>query len=671
MRAGFDRTLLFAGIFAALLAAACESGGSKKGRSDTSATTATDASDGQDATDGQDGVSLDGTDGTTGPSADGTGDGQDATDGVSDGQDASDGARDGQDATDGVSDGQDATDGVSDGQDATDGATDGQDATDGQADGASVGDACVTGADCAGNTCIPMGDGYCSQSSCDTKGCPPGATCAEFQGGATYCLRSCGTDADCEPGQACDADGTCWFSDTVAPTGDGSVGAPCATNADCKDAGAVCYPYLADGSPTGFVNGYCLIFDCTADSCPAGSTCLEVSADGGTACVASCSSTADCRADEGYSCFEPGICFPGCGGDATCPTGTACDAEEQTCQPACTATSCPGDQVCKPSGLCGAPPCTANSCGAGFICAASGDCVPDLEGGPGVGPGPTCPNLPTRDCTGGESTCGAITQFEPVDGPGYTNYPLNGETTQNQYRSFARKDLQMLVKYAAAWVDCKAATWGGGNGEPLGLGDMSEANGDIPGTSIGNPGHPAGTHVDGYDMDIAYFQNTGTNNYLKPICEHMSGGQDQYHCVAQPDILDVWRTALFLGALLSSPRTRVIGIDGKVGQLVTQALEVLCANDWVPAGGCAKINYLAYEVTDGGLGWYYFHHHHLHVSLFQVAGKPGAPQSMDRCLISGCPQLSEPGIDHCIAGDGMHGTIHALPNALWKNRPRL
>ena len=43
------------------------------------------------------------------------------------------------------------------------------------------------------------------------------------------------------------------------------------------------------------------------------------------------------------------------------------------------------------------------------------------------------------------------------------------------------KEVMMLVKYAAASVNCMGAAWTVGNGEPLGLGDMSEANGDIPG----------------------------------------------------------------------------------------------------------------------------------------------------------------------------------------------
>jgi hypothetical protein len=223
--------------------------------------------------------------------------------------------------------------------------------------------------------------------------------------------------------------------------------------------------------------------------------------------------------------------------------------------------------------------------------------------------------LPPKDCTGTLAYCGELVAFEPVKGTGYDNYPINGETATNQYRSFCRRDLMMLVKYAAAYVECKGKTWTPGNGAPIGLGDMSEKDGSIPGTSIGSPGHPKGTHTNGYDMDIAYFQTAGTNNYLRPICPYTTGGVDQYHCTGAPTILDVKRTALFLGAFLTSDRVRVIGVDGQVGPLVIPEMQKLCDAGTLPKIACDRKGYLAYETTDTGKGWYLFHHHHLHVSL--------------------------------------------------------
>jgi hypothetical protein len=221
--------------------------------------------------------------------------------------------------------------------------------------------------------------------------------------------------------------------------------------------------------------------------------------------------------------------------------------------------------------------------------------------------------------------------FEPDEGPGYIDYPLNGETWNNQYRSYARRDLIMLIKWAAAWVECQAKDWPGGNGHPLGLGDMSEADGDIPGSSQGDPDHPNGTHVNGRDMDIAYYQQTGPNNYLRPVCPY--GGQ--YHCTGAPDNLDVMRSALFIGALLSSTRTRVIGVDGKIGPLIKAALSELKSQGHLPPDDSGANASLAYETVNNGNGWYYHHHHHLHVSLWGGSYKPGVTIG-PQCLTSNC-----------------------------------
>ncbi len=495
----------------------------------------------------------------------------------------------------------------------------------------SIGAACDADGDCGnGGVCLGLPGGYCSLE-CSATECPGGASCWGLGEDGSFCLQDCTSNSECRgsDGYICDADDTCWVSGVTSGS---PVGGPCEVDGDCADAGAFCYPAVVDGEQTGFFLGYCLIADCTANSCPTGSVCAEVFSGGGTGCVDSCG-TANDGCNQGYGCFDPGICFPSCA-DSGCPTNYACDAASDTCVPSCSANSCGAGLVCKADGTCGEPPCTANSCGAGYLCAPSGECVPDLSGGPGAGPGPTCNNLPPRDCT---ENCGDIVAFEPDEGPGYWDYPINGETSADEYRSYARRDLMMLIKWATAVVDCKAAAWAGGNGEPLGLGDMSESNGNIPGTRVGSPGHPEGTHEDGYDMDIAYYQTAASaDNRLRPICPYTQGGQDAYHCTGQPTTLDVWRTAMFLGLLFQSPRTRVIGVDGKVGPLVEQAIDVLCGNNWLTGTPCTQSVALAYETTDEGMGWYYFHHHHLHISLKHLAsGAPSIPGARE-CLVPGC-----------------------------------
>jgi hypothetical protein len=160
---------------------------------------------------------------------------------------------------------------------------------------------------------------------------------------------------------------------------------------------------------------------------------------------------------------------------------------------------------------------------------------------------------------------------------------------------------------------------------------MSEANGTIPGTSDGSPGHPAGTHEDGHDIDIAYYQLTGSNNWLRSICPHTSGSADQYHCVGPPTNLDVWRTALFVGKIHETSGLRVIGMDGQIGPLVESALTQLCARGWLNNSACTSPQ-ITYETTDMGRGWFRFHHHHMHVSITSVINLVSKPAS-EACLV--------------------------------------
>ncbi len=370
-----------------------------------------------------------------------------------------------------------------------------------------------------------------------------------------------------------------------------------------------------------------------------------------------CTCDADCAGAGGQTgiCVF-GVCMiaasgacPTAGSTTECPTGSRCwgmsSYDGSICWPDCASYTCTGqcdsDGSCVPSSgmdcdySCGSYcSCQPGDCGVGEQCT-NGICTPTTTptGTPGPGPGPTCTNLPPLQCTGTAAYCGEIVPFDPVTGPGYDNYPLNGETATNQYRSYIRRDLMMLIKYATAKVACKTAGWTFGDNWLLGLGDMSEINGAIPGTSIGQPGHPAGTHVNGFDIDLAYYQTGQLNNYLRPICDHTTGGQEAYHCTAPPNGLDEWRTALFLGFLTEHPSLRVVGCDGQAGTLLEATLSQLCSDGWLLPQVCGSVP-LAFEVTDQGYGWFYFHHHHMHVSFSQPSYK-SAPGAME-CMVPSC-----------------------------------
>lgn len=426
-------------------------------------------------------------------------------------------------------------------------------------------------------------------------------------------------------------------ADTPPPAGGREPGSACNCDSECAGTAA---------NPGACVLGICMTRSATECSaagstaeCPTGSRCWGIDGVAGGVCWpdcasftcgGACDSDGSCIPDDSSSCDSTcaEICPESTGGGGDCPPnshpegdGCVCDegftvnADRTACVPACTAdTDCSGGDVCS-DGRCVAPPCTAGSCPSGQLCAASGECVIDL-GTPPPGPPPSCAagvgSVPDWRCSG--ASCSDLVPFDPDMGPGYWDYPLNGETSADQYRSYVRRDVMMLVKYATAMVDCQSGGWSFGNvGQPLGLGDMSEADGSIPGTRDGSPGHPAGTHVNGHDMDIAYYQMSGDNR-LRSVCPHTEGGSDVYHCTGAPNDLDPWRTALFLGHLHASPNVRVIGVDGRVGPLVDSALSQLCADGWVSGAACSRHS-ITWEETDMGRGWFRFHHHHLHVSI--------------------------------------------------------
>jgi hypothetical protein len=449
-----------------------------------------------------------------------------------------------------------------------------------------LGSACDEDDDCDGGLCLGLPNGYCSQS-CDDAECPAGGSCWNFGDAGQACLLNCDDISDCRrnEGYICDGDNTCYPGDGPAPPGEGDVGAPCQADGDCAGGGR-CVTEAQD-----FPGGYCVIFGCSEESpCPGGSECFQLQG-GDTVCLDLCQGAEDCR--DGYACRpDVGACMPGCE-EGGCPEGTICTDE----------------------GLCEEPPCTPNSCDEGLICADSGRCVIDIGAVPG-GPVPACDNMPDWRCEGGEAQCGRIELFLPARGQGYWDYPANGETVNNPYRSWARRDGILLSKYAGALTECLSQNWDFGNGGEVCIGDCSEEDGGIPGASIGRPGHPEGTHTNGYDLDMGYYQVNTENNWMRPVCEHYLNGRDQYHCVGEPFALDPWRSALYLGLLHHSPQLRVIGVDGRIGPLIDSATDQLCEAGFLDGPACnRRTRAIAYEEEDAGRGWFRFHHHHWHISL--------------------------------------------------------
>lgn len=230
-----------------------------------------------------------------------------------------------------------------------------------------------------------------------------------------------------------------------------------------------------------------------------------------------------------------------------------------------------------------------------------------------------CADIPPRECADGPA-CANLEPFTPTSADAWV-------VTHGDKFSWLRRDTRMLVQHTTSAVLCTLpGSW------PLGLGDMSMSTGAIPTTKNGTKRHPDGTHLGGVDLDIAYYQTGTQNNYLRAVCPHTINGAEAYHCVGPPDILDVQRSALLIGRMLESPRVRVIGVDGKIGPLIEVALKDLLAKKLVRTSAWKRFpSKVAWEVTNGGAGWYLHHLHHLHLSTRKTvySGAPPPPPPLD------------------------------------------
>jgi hypothetical protein len=235
--------------------------------------------------------------------------------------------------------------------------------------------------------------------------------------------------------------------------------------------------------------------------------------------------------------------------------------------------------------------------------------------------------LPARDCVGNNAFCTEMVSFEPRFTQGYSDYPQSGETWDNQYGSYLRRDLMLLITYATTRVARESAPWGYCQPGPIVLGDMSEKNGAIPGTSQGKPSHPFGSHQSGKDIDIAYYQlnNNGwlkienhiavrKGNLIRSICKTTLFGIEVNHCTEFPRLLDPWRTALLIAHISEHLFIRVIGVDGQIGIVLEKTLDKLVEDGKITPELRARIP-LAYELKNQNDAWFRNHYNHLHVSM--------------------------------------------------------
>lgn len=186
--------------------------------------------------------------------------------------------------------------------------------------------------------------------------------------------------------------------------------------------------------------------------------------------------------------------------------------------------------------------------------------------------------------------------------------------------SYLRRDLTLLVRHAA----CEVMQHFPGT-TPLGLSDLSQADGLTPGMDMGRARHPESTHR-GNDLDVAYFQTDGANN-PQIIC---GDGSDRngngspgrfnngYYCTTDDNIVDLEREAYFLAMMSRSDLVRVFGVDWKLPMSLQRSIGALRSSGAITAAEAARAQRLGYcRSAECPSGWS-FHHHHTHLSYCPV-----------------------------------------------------
>lgn len=235
-----------------------------------------------------------------------------------------------------------------------------------------VGASCSCDADCDGEAavcmlgiCMQRAAGLCTGPNSE-QGCAPGSRCFNTDilsdSGVCYPLYDPATcdgvqnrHGLCSPrrGDGCNAAcGAACAEDTV---GAGEVGAACDDEEACSLRGGTCYRDEDPSAPNGWVEGYCLAFDCESDDqCGPGAGCFPAAEGGSPVCMNTCGSDLDCR--PGYVCHTVdgegrSACYAGCDAASTCPEGTTCLGElcvsdDVACSPDVPSGWCPEGSSC-------------------------------------------------------------------------------------------------------------------------------------------------------------------------------------------------------------------------------------------------------------------------------------------------------------------------------------
>lgn len=160
---------------------------------------------------------------------------------------------------------------------------------------------------------------------------------------------------------------------------------------------------------------------------------------------------------------------------------------------------------------------------------------------------------------------------------------------------FGRCELVALIVEAANDIRGAVPT-----ASAIGVADLSQEDGQIPGTDVGAPRHPAPSHSNGFSVDLTYFRKDGRTLEDSPACP----SKTREFCEGPHDV-DVMPTAQLFALLARTERLVQIIIDPMMEADLAGALETL-AKTGTPGAAIAS------KLLTSGIP---FHADHFHVSV--------------------------------------------------------
>lgn len=412
-----------------------------------------------------------------------------------------------------------------------------------------------------------------------------------------------GQDANPEPDTAPERDAPDNQDDVLdgppdTPPQAGPPGSRCGCDDDCA-------PH--QGSAGRCVTGICMIeasgtcsFRGSPDECPQGGRCWPLrNFDDHPICWPDCDAF-DCEGN----CDDDGSCAPRSGWDCDVSCGEFCngDGSDRACAEDNPRGYCEEGELCD-DGVC-VTLCTPDNpdgfCQAGYTCV-GGACIPN-EG---------CGDW---QCDLG-SACDDIIAFPgPTDPMDPDAFALGYFIDTHLDYAYLRRDLVILTQWATCQMRERFPEL-----PPLGLADLTQSDGRIPGTDVGNTRHPSGTH-DGSDLDIAYYQTDGVND-AQIICGDGSDRNgngtrgtfnDGRFCTTEENIVDIEQQTYFMALLAHHRGWRIVGVDVTLADDIEAEVDRLESLGIITSTVYNRLQSLGY----GESGGWAFHHHHIHVSYY-------------------------------------------------------